>query len=207
MGLPEEERLRIEADPLFARIRREELAERARLEAFIKSATDKINAAVSDPFAEAKKDVQAKAEKLQALEAKLGELPKEIEKLNAEAERLNAELEPAIESGTSLTKLTKDLSTIRAKKEEVEVMQEVLATKLIPKAETTLAGAKKALEDMVVEIVGTILEDKRLETMNTVQSINDELKGFRFAVNDTCERLGLVLHSRLNIIGFSIGRK
>jgi DNA repair exonuclease SbcCD ATPase subunit len=207
MGLPEEEKQLIEADPFFARIRREEQAARARIEAIIKNATDKISAAVSDPFAQAKSDVQAKAEKLEALKAKLGDLPKEIEKFNAEAERLNAELEPAIESGASLTKLTKDLSAIKAKKEEVEVMQEVLATKLIPKAEVTLAAAKQTLEDVVVEIVGGILEEKRLETMDTVQRINDDLEGLRFAVKDTCERLGLHLYSRLNTIGFSIGRK
>lgn len=194
-----------ETNPIILRLQREERAERSHLEAQIKSATEQISAAVSAPFAEAKEDVQAKAEKLQALKAKLGELPKEIEKLDAEAERLNAELEPAIESGASLTKLTKDLSAIRAKKEEVEVMQEVLATKLIPKAEATLAGAKKALEETVIEIVGGVLEAKRLETMEVIQNLNDELKGFGYAVDDTCKLVGMNLHGKLSHLRFSIG--
>lgn len=194
-------------DPIFARCRREEQAERARLEAIIKNATDKINAAISGPEAEAKKNLQAKTEKLEALKARLEALPKEIEKLDAEEERLNAEFEPAVESGSGLTELTKELSAIRAKKGELEVMLEVLTDKIIPKAEEARTDAKKALADTVAKIIDTILEEKRLEALNTAQSVNDELKGFRYVLNDIWERLKLDPYPRLSTVSFKIEKK
>jgi len=196
----------VETDPVILRTQRRELAEREALQKHIQLAADKFNAHLSEPFEEAKRAVQVKRAKLEAMRAKLQELPRELDGIKKEKTQAMAAIEEAIENGADMSELTKALEGIAAKQRELEVMNTALANKIIPRATEELKAAEEGLKEIVVFYVGGILDAKLKATLEAVDEINAELKGWCYAVNDVCDKLKMPLHGKLSHLQFMIGQ-
>lgn len=196
----------VEVDPVILRMQRQERAEREPLQKHIQFATEEFNAHLSEPFEEAKRAVQAKKVKLEAMKAKLQELPKELDSIKKEKAQTMAAIEEAIENGADLSELTKALEGIAARQRELEVMNTALASKIVPRATEELKDAEEGLKEVVVFYVGGILDAKLKATLEAVDEINAELKGWCYAVNDVCDKLKMPLHGQLSHLQFRIGQ-
>lgn len=196
----------VETDSVILRVQRQEREERKPLEKHIQFATDKFNAHLSEQFEEAKRTVQAKKAKLEAMKAKLQELPKELDSVKKEKAQTMTAIEEAIENGADLSELTKTLEGIAAKQRELEVMNTTLANKIIPRATEDLKEAEEGLKEVVVFYIGGILDAKLKATLDAVDEINAEMKGWCFAVNDVCDKLGMPLQGKLGHLQFRIGQ-
>jgi len=189
----------------LARIDQEEQAERGQVETQIQAAMDKINAALTEDFETARQAFQVRKDKLHALKRKLAEIPEELVSLTLEEERLQAELGLAIEDGKSLAKLTKELSAIRTKKQEVEVMQEILEKKTVPSAEKAFEEAGENLSGHAVKVLSNVLESQRNEIEQTIRHMNMVILGWAYALDDASLKLGLRgIRSRLDQLAFNV---
>lgn len=184
-----------------------EQAEREAVKDHTQAGLDKINAAISPDFETKRQAVQSRAEKLQALKQKLDELPAELAKLDAEEERMQCALGTAIEDGKDLAKLTKELTSIRAKKQEIEVMHEVLGKKTIPNAMQLLEAAREDFASQAAEVIGAVLQAQCDEIDSAIQALNLNLLGWAYALDDLVDNLGLrKIRSSLEHLNFRVER-
>lgn len=158
----------------------------------IQAAMGKIKSVILEDYETANQARQVHAEKLQALERKLEELPDELSKLDIEESRVQADIGAAIEGGKSLAKLTKDLTSIRAKKQEIEVMHEILENKIIPDTRRVLEEAEKGIFEMVSNAMHELLTVERADIDRAVSDLNKRLLGWAYAQEDVLGELGLM---------------
>lgn len=184
------------SDELLARLQREENAERAQLQEHIATAVDKLKS-VTPVFGDHIKQIDNKRSKLAALNSRLKGIPAERSALEVDAAKAQRAFEEGVEHGEGLTTLTQDLLAISTKKHELEIMQEALERKLIPKADQDLKACQEALENTVAEHLGNILEAKMAEVAARVGELNAELRGWSYAANDVVASLGLKIHGRV----------
>lgn len=184
------------SDDLMDRIQREERAERKNLQEHIDAAGDMFKA-VMPTFDDYTGQIDKKRIKLATLESRLKGIPAERSALEAEAAKAQRAFEEGVEHGEGLTSLTQDLMAISTKKHELEIMQEALEKKLIPKATQDLKSWQDSLENAVAEHLGRILEEKTAEVSARVEELNAELRGWSYAVNDMVASLGLKIHGRV----------
>lgn len=194
------------SDELMDRIQREERAERAKLQEHIDSAGGMLKAALP-AFDDAIAHVDNKRDKLAALNSRLKGIPAERSALEAEAAKAQRAFEEGVEHGKGLTTLTQDLMAISTKKHELEIMQEALEKKLIPKATQDLKSAEEALENIVASRFGSILESKMDEAAARVEEINAELRGWSIAANDVVAALGLSIYGRVYQTRYKFSKK
>lgn len=184
------------SDELLVRLQREENADRKKLQEHIDAAGNMFKA-VMPTFDDYTGQIDKKRIKLDTLESRLKGIPAERSALEADAAKAQRAFEEGVEHGEGLTTLTQDLMAISTKKHELEIMQEALEKKLIPKATQDLKSWQDSLENAVAEHLGRILEEKTAEVSARVEELNAELRGWSYAVNDMVASLGLKIHGRV----------
>lgn len=193
-------------DKLLARLQREENAERAQLQEHITAAADRLKSVIPT-FDDYIAQFDKKRSKLAALNSRLEGIPAERSALEAESAKAQRAFEEGVEHGEGLTTLTQDLLAISTKKHELEIMQEALERKLIPKATQDLKNAQEALENTVAKHIGSVLETKMAEVSARVEELNAELRGWSYAANDLVATLGLGIHGRVYQTRYKFAKK
>ncbi|NCC86205.1 MAG: hypothetical protein EOM03_19225 [Clostridia bacterium] len=154
-----------------------------RLEQYIDAATTAISDATVDVFSAALSEIEAKKKKVDALNARRDSIPKDLaalDSLEARGRRLFAE---SITDEERATKAAKELASIHARRQELEMMLNELG-KIIPEATGELNQAKTQFKRLVEEHVSHVLESKVQSIIPLVDMANEELKGWDSVVQN-----------------------
>lgn len=178
---------------------RQQAAERLRLAEKITDATAIVSDAVMRSVGDIKADIKAKEEKLASLRTNLEEIPATLAELDEEEERLQVQIETTVESGGDLSKLTKAISAVRAKKNEALTMQEIFKDRLIPKEEERLQRSMEQYERASLDVARAVIVERLEKAKEALTVINDELDGLSFAVQDVDRAMGTKFYVKLQL--------
>lgn len=178
---------------------RQQASERLRLAEKITDATAFVSDAVMRSVGDIKAGIKAKEEKLASLRTNLEEIPGTLSALDEEEERLQVQIETTVESGGDLSKLTKSISAVRAKKNEAMTLQEIFKDRLIPKEEERLNLALEQYERASLDVARAVIVERLEKAKEAVAVINDELDGLSFAVQDVDRALGTKFYVKLQL--------